>query len=898
MTCLSSEQIISFDAPSERLLRTEGDAEAKEKRKKEKSDAAAYGNQKFCWNNRVCYGNTLHLAVLQGDLQAVTTILDSEDAHVWDRFAYMTEFKGKPQECSGCPVHLAASRDHIEVLELLLSRHASLDSHVRRGSEDNYDVIQAAVFSEGRGGSKDMIDLLIFAGSSIASKNANGYTCMHLAFQTGNMETISAVRRHARQSNTLRFFTATDDSDDEENSETKVKSPLCLGIEMGKMDKYQLASAASPRNACLKTFIHRAPECIPMFLSRILGAGMATPEDLAENLSRKDIASLLRTCPEAAYALLVGITAKPEETSIGWHPLPTRVSFGPRRKVERWLRNILPKKRFIVFYQDEKSWDFDDACFEAPEWHKGLTDRGFGRPFYDAAIRVCHVPNIISPDFFAALNQAAEDGALFLFESITVRAAVSYTFWNGALWVDWMQFTVSLWGLTLILVETWFMHEEAVALWTSGVSKVDGVQEGHYVDGVFTPSLYFWGRPAGRVSVVADWIVAKGLVDCFLELTQLIGCIKINQPLVYANFGNLWDIFRSITPVMLIFDSSSRFLHLLIVLIYWVRLLEGVTYTEKVGHALLPIKKLASGLLPALSFTVVGYCGLTHAMYTVQEDPHRLWPDTEWKSFSTLITQGLPEKAPSDTLELLVMYAGVSFFSVFVLNIFIGVIGEEYSHEKERVSLMFQNVRTSSCLTFLLRTLVLPCNLYTAMTAFFIAKTCVVTAVVMQVLALGWDKRLPGTLQLWVFLLCQVGLLLSTLQCKDQSHPWSDCQQWTGNVKCSNKSFASSVLGQKKYLWMCTSSELDQDGFENDSKKGKSTEKIERMISRQNTGPQGADVQELSQPVLTQLRKLIREELTAANEGRGRVGPISSTGTAHSNVSAPGKLPTLLGNER
>lgn len=33
------------------------------------------------------------------------------------------------------------------------------------------------------------------------------------------------------------------------------------------------------------------------------------------------------------------------------------------------------------------------------------------------------------------------------------------------------------------------------------------------------------------------------------------------------------------------------------------------------------------------------------------------------------------------------------FFSIFVMNIFIGVISEQYSNEKQQVNLMFQSLR-------------------------------------------------------------------------------------------------------------------------------------------------------------------------------------------------------------
>lgn len=97
------------------------------------------------------------------------------------------------------------------------------------------------------------------------------------------------------------------------------------------------------------------------------------------------------------------------------------------------------------------------------------------------------------------------------------------------------------------------------------------------------------------------------------------------------------------------------------------------------------------------------------------------WPQTLWHSFTTLITQGLPKDPPEDQLELIVLYGSVLcvkrsaafvfgelvlpdpgrvpsvdvlralsffllgevlFFSVFVMNIFIGVISEQYASEQ------------------------------------------------------------------------------------------------------------------------------------------------------------------------------------------------------------------------
>eukprot|EP00931_Biecheleriopsis_adriatica_P035920 TRINITY_DN20706_c0_g1_i1.p1 TRINITY_DN20706_c0_g1~~TRINITY_DN20706_c0_g1_i1.p1 ORF type:complete len:886 (+),score=170.32 TRINITY_DN20706_c0_g1_i1:54-2711(+) len=769
---------------------------------KEASRATSiYGEETFMWNNKECSGNKLHLAVLQENkgeaYEEVKRILERGECQACGRFAYLTEYNGKSQECSGAPIHLAASRGHIDVVQLLLDQRASIESKVKRGERDNYDVVHAAVFAEGRGGSKEMIRYLCGStiGASIMSKNANGVTCMHLAFQTGNMETISAVRSHMKRTESpCRFSDAQDVAWDDPKRKV---TPLELGIDVGKMNKEQLAAAASPTSSCLKTFIHRAPECIKPFMDRITNKRLATPEDLADTLTRKDIASLLRETPEAALALLDGCEARPEETSPGWHPLPSRVSFAAR-DTGRWSRQIfkriLPTRRLLVLYEDEKEWSYNDRAYKAPAWHKKLTSKDYGRPFYDADIKVCHVPNIISPDFFAALMHTSSlgDGSLYLYENATVRAAIYFTFWKGALWVDFAQTSLSIWGLALLVFETWLIHETAAG---AEMDHLSDTALGHYTDSVFMPS----SLGTEQSGVVADWIIAKGIMDCFLECVQMFGCWKIAQPCSYFNAGNAWDVFRSIVPVLLFFFSGHRVLHLLIVLIYWIRLLEGITYTENIGHALLPMQRLATGLMPALSFTLVGFCALTHAMYTVQESPQRLWPDTLFEGFSTLITQGLPGRPPADTLELLVMYGGVLFFSVFVLNIFIGVIGEQYAHEKEQVGLIFQNVRASSCLTFLLRALVLPCDLITSKCAAYVVIAANSVALGAQVLSLGWGIRLPGVGQLVIFLICQFTTFIATIQCKNSPYPWADSAHWT----CKEARGGFSTIMDRKYLWFC-----------------------------------------------------------------------------------------------
>eukprot|EP00913_Durusdinium_trenchii_P022440 g21078.t2 len=307
----------------------------------------------------------------------------------------------------------------------------------------------------------------------------------------------------------------------------------------------------------------------------------------------------------------------------------------------------------------------------------------------DTKIQVCSIPDLISPIFFSAILSG--DESLFLFNCIP------------------------------------------------------GLQSTTGLSAVFEPSFVKEGITTG---VVADWIIAKGLVDVFLELAELAGCYASMKGLgSYFRPGNFWDVTRSLLPILLL-HYESRALQVCVILIYWMRLLEGVMLSRQIGYAFLPLHKLAAGLLPAISFTLLGFCAFSHAMYVVRTRADEWWPQTLWHSFTTLITQGLPKDPPEDQLELIVLYGSVLFFSVFVMNIFIGVISEQYASEKKQVHLAFQSLRASSCLTFLMRVSVIPCCWLTKETAALMASGSVILAFTLQVCALCYGWQLPGIFQL------------------------------------------------------------------------------------------------------------------------------------------------------
>ena len=81
-----------------------------------------------------------------------------------------------------------------------------------------------------------------------------------------------------------------------------------------------------------------------------------------------------------------------------------------------------------------------------------------------------------------------------------------------------------------------------------------------------------------------------------------------------------------------------------------------------------------------------------------------------YNSFVTLITAGLPDEPKTDPLEAALLYLAVTVFTVVILNIFIGVIGEEYSRLKEESYLLFRQQRSVMCLHYVLRKPHFRCN--------------------------------------------------------------------------------------------------------------------------------------------------------------------------------------------
>merc|ERR1719311_164950 len=142
--------------------------------------------------------------------------------------------------------------------------------------------------------------------------------------------------------------------------------------------------------------------------------------------------------------------------------------------------------------------------------------------------------------------------------------------------------------------------------------------------------------------------------------------------------GNIYDASKCIVLMVFYFDTSSHHLRAIVIAIYWVRLLEAFSVSEKIMARWYPIQKSYRGLGPALCVTFFFACALIHALYAFRSWPSPFWPDTLFNCFNVLINGEFPPDMLKKSWvgEMLLIYFSVLVFMIFVLNVFIGIISE------------------------------------------------------------------------------------------------------------------------------------------------------------------------------------------------------------------------------
>jgi len=542
------------------------------------------------------------------------------------------------------------------------------------------------------------------------TQNLEGHYPLHKAYQTGGAAfgSISILRDDMEERGLLK----------EVEESTTVETPLQIGIKVRKLTGEQLSQVASLTPFSLKIFLNHEPLSIPSFMERYAREHPSEHgKDLAEHVTLDDLCKCLREFPLAAGVLLARLTGSPEVENPGWHPLPTRMSFAPQTRFDYVKGCFNPPKTMYSALSFDDEWLFDSGSFKAPPWHQ-VFETGKQRPIYDVSVEVCFLSEVTSTEFFCAVLDANEDS---IYENKVTRGALDVVWWGGAYKVDILQQFVTIVGLVLLLWDR-YLYDLEMGPGHSAVGRHHlaqarmlrphaghGADGGHVVDGIRLHHGVRLGHGvAGFKNIMAhDLIGARGIIDIFYELLQLGGYIKKGMAWNYFDAGNMFDIGRAMLAFMFYCDSENITIQACLILLYWFRLLE-VSFSENLMRELLPITQLVKGLLPSSVVCLIAVLACTHAKWVMEKKP--LWPDTFYDSFTLLITAALPEPTSSG-FHLCYAFFSVCSFSVFFLNIFIGVIGENYANEKDSATVSLLRKKSGLCYTFLMRAQLIPCNL-------------------------------------------------------------------------------------------------------------------------------------------------------------------------------------------
>lgn len=632
----------------------------------------------FFWNSRQCFGSTVHQFVLEREVQELETLLQLQPSAATEVAKYTTVFQQQPQEGSAQPIHLAASRNFVDKVRVLIKYGASVDAMVTRGSQPHYDVLSAAVWAEGAGGSLEMVKLLMSENAEM-TLNLDNKTPLHLAFMTGCTPVIEYLQSGPKKGST--FFAGGQDKG------PGMMTPLECGINTARMSQMQLAMAAPATPSSLKTFMEKDPGCIPAFLQRVrCSESKILGKALANVINVADLCMIMRRDRVAAAAMLDAVTDTPHVQHPGFHPLPKRILMTQTDDVwalGNWFSMLRNTNHYLSFYEQDDDWQYDSRIWSSPAWHSKVS-AGKKEELHrtvDVEIKVCHVPNLICAELFDALMNSSE-GEWAIFDNPAIKGMIQYAWLQGASNVNFATVMTSFWVLVLLVYEHVFKR------WQN--TKSPGVQ----------------------------FVIARGLVDLQNEILQYLGYWAINRRTAYFSGFNFADVLQCGLPILLVFFDGTMFstiVKVTVVLICWLRLLSALGSKERIAKVVLPLTRLVFALGPALAVTGIAFMACLHAIALFEDvsdvQNHEVWYNTftlllagDFTNFDSSETPDAP-----DAIEIWFVYAFVCLFTVFLLNIFIAITGEQYIKEKERSEQTFLRTRAGEILAYLLRARVVPC---------------------------------------------------------------------------------------------------------------------------------------------------------------------------------------------
>lgn len=629
--------------------------------------SSSNGMREFMWKDKPCWGNELHMAVAEGDREKVLQILRSSPnpqdlcrSMATCRTPMSPQFAGgsvsdQTVELSAEPIHIAASKGTLDIVKDLLAHRASLLAPLNKDGHPYCEVLQTALLGDGAGaGLEDVVRFLL--SETGIRHSAFGKHPLHFAAMSGKPSLVCIVRHWMKKQGIKEADILT----------TTTEAPLTLAIQMAAMTLKDLVLSAEASAFSLKVFMRDCPEAVPLFLQRMKNLGLIKAVVEEANISSLDLANLLRESPAGAERILAAATERPgcdEEH----YPLPTNVSFAART-YEQVMWNLVNRGASSVevftSLESEDKWLMSGYH---SHWHQSLHDTSFGRPIRAPEIRVCRIPNLISPQLFVAL--AASDVDVKIFDNNLVAFLVSHVFEHHAGPAETVRCFVNLWILILLNLHTWYFHEPEQI-------------------------------PSGIVWVTVRFLAAQSIVDVFMEVVQFYGYAAIGQPRDYLQLENFLDLLSAVIPSYLWFNPQCDVVMLLTIFLYWCRILNFASFCEPIGRTLQPFSKIFRGLGPVLFVTLIAFLAFSHAFFSLKNGKFK---GSVYGTFVILMTAGLPSEPSDNELESMLLYVSVTFFTVFILNIFIGVIGEEYSRLKEECSLGFKQLRAKMCLDYILR---------------------------------------------------------------------------------------------------------------------------------------------------------------------------------------------------
>jgi hypothetical protein len=218
--------------------------------------------------------------------------------------------------------------------------------------------------------------------------------------------------------------------------------------------------------------------------------------------------------------------------------------------------------------------------------------------------------------------------------------------------------------------------------------------------------------------VARDFVGCRALTDILLEFLEWLGYCRNG----YAEFGlsymSVRQLFELGAPVICIafmvvdyagddplFQSYERFREILLSLVifqYWYRMSQTYRCFQGFAYGILPVSLSLEYTIPALFLTSIIFIGLLQSLWVFvenKEEDQALYQHF-YDTFGLLLTQDYPESNPKGDVMMLL---ALCFFTLIVVNFFIGVITEAYEAEKKQVELRLWSERATGCAAYFAR---------------------------------------------------------------------------------------------------------------------------------------------------------------------------------------------------